>query len=437
MQEGTIFTGYDSDCTNDEESEPDEGDVDDDTHLVCNTSNHDTDFPVRAPPPLKRRRLDVPARSAKQARKEKRQKDFAEALIAIEKLVRSKRNVFAGGSNGLQACRARAIQSCLGMVANNNRGLIDASKRAAESQGFAENWGGRMVRSWVQAWVESRKLPASKKGRHVKSFSLLCDPAISAELRSYVRSNKWSMDPSKLAEFSQNKMVPEAAEKYVRHIVNVEMPQGLKRYLEVELFPRIHLKVGRGITIRTARRWLHREGFRYTEHKKSLYYDGHERPDVIKYRQEVFLPAMAEYRKYLVEYVVGDVDTELQKPPLNFVERRLVLVAHDESTSQANDGRQKGWVLDGEHPLKKKGSRARDTSKRRNMLNCWLVSRSQSKYGVWKELRRILDRRAVRQTGQYLLFLSGFPIIHLFKPNSLSKKLSQHLNVHMALVTGL
>jgi len=41
--------------------------------------------------------------------------------------------------------RARSIQNCLHMVVNNERRLIDAFERAAESQGFAVKWGGRMV----------------------------------------------------------------------------------------------------------------------------------------------------------------------------------------------------------------------------------------------------------------------------------------------------
>jgi len=162
------------------------------------------------------------------------------------------------------------------------------------------------------------------------------------------------MDPAKLAEFSQQKMVPEAAKKYLEKIVTDEMLRGLKQYMEVELFPRIHLKVGKGVSLQTACRFLHREGFRYTEHKKSLYYDGHERPDVVDYRQKEFLPAMKKYQERLVEYAVGDVEREVTKPT-NFVERRLVLVAHDEMTAQAHDGKKKSWVMDGEHTLKKKG----------------------------------------------------------------------------------
>lgn len=41
------------------------------------------------------------------------------------------------------------------------------------------------------------------------------------------------MDPSKLAEFSQNKMVPAVAEKYDHHIADFKIPQGLKKHLEL------------------------------------------------------------------------------------------------------------------------------------------------------------------------------------------------------------
>lgn len=172
---------------------------------------------------------------------------------------------------------------------------MTASKIAAESQGFAANWGSRMVQKWVQHWVNDRALPISARGCHTKSFSLISDPAIRAELRSFVCSNKWAMDPAKLVEFSQQKMVPDAAKKYLEKIVSDEMPRGLKWYMEVELFPQIQLKVGKGVSLQTAHRFLYREGFQYTEHKKSLYYDGHERPDVIDYCQKVFLPAMKKH----------------------------------------------------------------------------------------------------------------------------------------------
>ncbi len=156
-----------------------------------------------------------------------------------------------------------------------------------------------------------------------------------------------------LQDFTEKKMVPDEAKKYLENVVNKEMPRGLKQYMEVSSFPAFIWSLAEAFHC-----VLHNDGFilkasRYIEHKKSLYYDGHERPDVVKYRQEEFLPAMERYRTWLVEYTVGNIAEEVVKDYSG--EQKLVLVAHDEMTAQANDGRTKSWVLDGEQPLKKKG----------------------------------------------------------------------------------
>jgi len=363
LENNDIFTGYLSDLSDDLPQLEDEVNViviDSDDEDPALTSDQIPSaippiFHIRKPPPLKRRRLDVPSRVARQKAREERRTILQRGLLDIEKVIASTKTKFVSGREGLQAYRARAIQSYLFMVVKNGRRGIDASERAAEAQGFARKWGGRLVRQWVRRWLTVRALPKSSRGRHTKSYSLLDDPAIRAELCSYLRSNKWAMNPAKLAEFSQKTIIPTAADKYLRHIVEEEMPHGLKRYLEVELFPRIQEKVVKGITIETARQFLHREGFRYVEHKKGLYYDGHERPDVVEYRQKVFIPQMDAYRKRLVEYSPDNLEEEVTKPPDNYVEPRLVLVPQDEMTAQANDGLKKSWVPEGEQPLKKKG----------------------------------------------------------------------------------
>jgi hypothetical protein len=101
--------------------------------------------------------------------------------------------------------------------------------------------------------------------------------------------------------------------------------------------------------------WLHREGFRYISYKKGLYFDGHDRADVVAYRQEQFLPTMQRHQRRFVKYVVGDVDKEKPAEPDNYVERRLVPCIHDEMTAQAHDGKQKSWVLKNQQELRKKG----------------------------------------------------------------------------------
>ena len=76
------------------------------------------------------------------------------------------------------------------------------------------------------------------------------------------------MDPLKLNKFTQNKLVPQIADKYLHHIVQDEMLQGLKKYMDLDLFPHIHLKVGCDISLAMAHCWLHAEGFKYVYHSQ-------------------------------------------------------------------------------------------------------------------------------------------------------------------------
>ena len=86
-----------------------------------------------------------------------------------------------------------------------------------------------------------------------------------------------------------------------------------------------------------------------------IYYDGHDREDVIKDFQERFLPAIEGYRQWLSEYKMGSPHEEIVKPLASGVQT-LVLVVHNESTCTANDGPKASWVMDGEQPILKKGA---------------------------------------------------------------------------------
>ncbi|KAJ6489378.1 hypothetical protein DFH09DRAFT_948186 [Mycena vulgaris] len=257
---------YPSENSDSDEGSSNEGDDEDDAPIVSSSGR------LPAVPPRKRRKLDVPARELRQRAQAARQLELHKALEDIEKQIKSRKAEFAAGRNSLQEYRARAIQSYLVMVVKRGRLTVEASERAAESQGFAAKWGGRNVRQWTRVWIKSRKLPASRKGCHAKVYSLLDDPAIKSELRTYLRSNKWAIDPSKLKDFTTGKLIPTAAEQYLNHVVREEMPRGLKKYMEIELFPRLQLKAGKkGISLTTARRWLHKEGFKYIGHKKGFW----------------------------------------------------------------------------------------------------------------------------------------------------------------------
>jgi hypothetical protein len=125
LNENDIFTGYLSD---DESSGSDEDDNDDELMQTNSTSGSsgctadrinrysrldvgdlnadEASFWVRVPPQPKRRKLDVPARVACQQAQEDRKNGLELALKDMEKLIRSKHEIFEAGRNGLQEYRA-------------------------------------------------------------------------------------------------------------------------------------------------------------------------------------------------------------------------------------------------------------------------------------------------------------------------------------------
>lgn len=86
----------------------------------------------------------------------------------------------------------------------------------------------------------------------------------------------------------------ELREKVVAHLVSVGK---YVRALDiVELLARNEVQVEFGlkktIGLSTAQGWMHELGYRWAKTPTGQFVDGHERSDVVKYRQEVFLPRM-------------------------------------------------------------------------------------------------------------------------------------------------
>ena len=95
----------------------------------------------------------------------------------------------------------------------------------------------------------------------------------------------------------------------------------------------------------TAREWLLRLGFRYKGHSKSIYYDGHERADVIQDRLEKLVQL-----KVLEEVTVhfgGPNCEEVIWPLLWPGEQPVVWVSQDESSYHSNDDVKSEWAEEG------------------------------------------------------------------------------------------
>lgn len=183
---------YDSDTSNDDpvDAENDDEDIwgsgwSDEREPSEEEAGRENSEPENQPR-RKRQRLDIPVVEARKAARINKHKILESALVDIERLIRSRKTKYDGGSRGLQSYRAQAIESYLQLVVRKGYKGIAALEAAAEAFGFAKKWGGRQVRRWVRIWFNDRNLPKSERGCHIKVRSLLEDPAIKAELRTYM-----------------------------------------------------------------------------------------------------------------------------------------------------------------------------------------------------------------------------------------------------------
>jgi hypothetical protein len=100
------------------------------------------------------------------------------------------------------------------------------------------------------------------------------------------------------------------------------------------------LKRKKTISLVTAQRWLRKMGYRWGYDPKGQYVDGHEREDVVDYRQKVFLPKMAELVKRTILWGSKDGPSIDPEPGV----RRVIIWYHDESTFYAYDRRTRRWI---------------------------------------------------------------------------------------------
>ena len=105
----------------------------------------------------------------------------------------------------------------------------------------------------------------------------------------------------------------------------------------------------------TIYRWLHLLGYKHRKVTKGIFIDGHERADVVQYR-DGYLQRMDQRLRRKIQYA-NDADGHLVAiaPDLNPGEVETVLVFHDETCYAANDGKRCLWLEEGEQVLRKKG----------------------------------------------------------------------------------
>ncbi|KAJ7447331.1 hypothetical protein B0H11DRAFT_2335656 [Mycena galericulata] len=213
----------------------------------------------------------------------------------------------------------------------------------AKSAG-SSSWMSRRIREWTITFMkDDTNLPTAEYGKF--NGSVLEDEDLAQEIHLHLQS--------------VGKFV--AAQDIVNYMASDEMKT------------RFNLK--HGISLRTAQRWMRRMEYRWKSEPKGMYSDGHEREDVVAYRQNVFLPRWESYLAGTRKWTREGEDVAAEGPARDpasapkkskqrleeeqweeweeeaeriFVSRPdgkvIVIWRHDECIFYANDRRKLCWV---------------------------------------------------------------------------------------------
>ena len=134
------------------------------------------------------------------------------------------------------------------------------------------------------------------------------------------------------------------------------IPETFQKLCNESLFQKIP-NAPSSISVSTSERWMKYLGYNPKLQQKGYYTDGHNRDDIVDYRDNVFLPRMLQYEKRMQEYSGKDMEVVIPPELLNG-EKRVVLITHDESTFYCNEGKPLMWMENGENKLlpKSKGT---------------------------------------------------------------------------------
>ncbi|KAJ7142720.1 hypothetical protein C8R44DRAFT_603559, partial [Mycena epipterygia] len=106
--------------------------------------------------------------------------------------------------------------------------------------------------------------------------------------------------------------------------------------------PVVHAEhsIDKPVSLTTARRYLDELGYRFKCPKKGQYVDGHEHPDVVYYRDNVYLP---RYFKLQERVAVFDKDGNPINNTFSETGWRVIIWYRNESIFYAHDRRHKTW----------------------------------------------------------------------------------------------
>ncbi|EXX54095.1 hypothetical protein RirG_237730 [Rhizophagus irregularis DAOM 197198w] len=121
-------------------------------------------------------------------------------------------------------------------------------------------------------WLLNNKLPESRHGKYQKTIRVIDDEDVAERCHIWIRKQNFNTTPATF-----------------------------KKFVENELFPAIGIAKEKSITIMTTTRWLKVLGYSFQQYRRGIYYDGHEREDILQYRKK-FLENIFNHEKYMSKY---------------------------------------------------------------------------------------------------------------------------------------
>lgn len=214
----------------------------------------------------------------------------------------------------------------LAVCLSNGGGVLDACAQASDFTQFSaeaiRRWAVEIYRDYFGTISSMENITdsslehelSSNRGRHPKCASMMHDENFRLEIQQYVRENG-----------------------YVKGKPNLTLQQFMTW---------VNDKWGVGISTSTASLWLHELGFSYQQFSKGVYFDGHERPDVLEDRK-VYLETLLSYENRMMVYQSPATDPS---SPI----RPIIRVFHDESTFHSNADQTFHWCDGTKQALKQK-----------------------------------------------------------------------------------
>lgn len=222
--------------------------------------------------------------------------------------------------------KAYALSIFQKAVTKSSQKILEAAETASLYSGFS----AQVIRRWamtdfVQIFASTSCLEdtsdeeisdalSSQRGSHSKLTSLINDEVFSLEAAKYIREHGYQKGAPNLT-----------IDTFVKWVEDVH---------------------DKRICVGTASAWMHKLGFDYRQFSKGVYFDGHDRADVVEDR--------IKYCTLLKELEPRILTSDTNTSEIRSTERPIIRLFHDESTFYSNADQTFHWTDNKVQALKQK-----------------------------------------------------------------------------------